>query len=40
MANSAMKVQRLLKNNIREITFEDAKTIFETAYYKYYESYR
>jgi len=32
MAESAMKVTRLLKNNPREITFEDAKNIYEKAY--------
>ncbi|MEO9023361.1 MAG: iron-containing alcohol dehydrogenase [Ginsengibacter sp.] len=32
MAEESMKVQRLLKNNPREITKEDAKKIYEAAY--------
>ncbi len=32
MANSAMKVQRLLKNNVREIQLEDAKEIYKKAF--------
>lgn len=32
MAADAMKVQRLLKNNIREVTEADAAAIFESAY--------
>lgn len=32
MAKSAMNIERLLKNNIREISLENAKTIYTTAY--------
>ena len=32
MAEDAMKIQRLLKNNPREITLEDAITIYKEAY--------
>jgi alcohol dehydrogenase class IV len=32
MAEAAMKVTRLLKNNPREVTFEDAKKIYSEAY--------
>lgn len=32
MADSAMKVQRLLKNNLREVNFEDALEIYRAAY--------
>lgn len=31
MAGSALEVQRLLKNNVREVTLEDAITIYKTA---------
>jgi alcohol dehydrogenase class IV len=32
LAASAMEVQRLLKNNIREVTLEDARSIYQSAY--------
>jgi len=32
MAEAAMKVTRLLKNNPRELTFKDAKIIYSDAY--------
>lgn len=32
LATSAMEVQRLLKNNIREVTHEDAKSIYQSAF--------
>ncbi|UCH14708.1 MAG: iron-containing alcohol dehydrogenase, partial [Bacteroidales bacterium] len=32
MARSAMNVQRLLKNNVREVNLENARTIYTTAY--------
>lgn len=32
LANGAMKVERLLKNNPRKVTFEDAKRIYNEAY--------
>lgn len=32
MANSALKIQRLLKNNVREVMFEDALDIYKKAY--------
>jgi alcohol dehydrogenase class IV len=32
MAESALKVQRLLKNNLREVTFNDAVNIYRNAY--------
>lgn len=32
MASSAIKVQRLLKNNVREVTFQDALDIYQKAY--------
>jgi len=32
MAKSAINIQRLLKNNVREITMENAKNIYSTAY--------
>lgn len=32
MARSAMKVTRLLKNNVRNVTFEDALTIYKNAF--------
>jgi alcohol dehydrogenase class IV len=32
MAESAMTVARLLKNNLREVTLKDAKKIYEKAY--------
>jgi len=32
MAASALKVQRLLKNNVREVSFEDALSIYEKTY--------
>ena len=34
MATDAMKVQRLLKNNIREITGKDAANIYKAAFEK------
>jgi alcohol dehydrogenase class IV len=32
LANSAMEVQRLLKNNIREVSLDDARNIYQSAY--------
>lgn len=32
MAHSAIEIQRLLKNNVREVTVDDAMTIYKTAY--------
>jgi alcohol dehydrogenase class IV len=32
LADGAIKVQRLLKNNLREVTLEDAKSIYRAAY--------
>ncbi len=32
MAESAMTVTRLLKNNVRELSLEDAESIYEAAY--------
>jgi alcohol dehydrogenase class IV len=32
MAEAAMTVTRLLKNNLREVTITDAKKIYEQAY--------
>ena len=32
LAEGAIKVQRLLKNNLREVTLEDAKAIYRAAH--------
>jgi alcohol dehydrogenase len=32
LAKSALNVQRLLKNNVREVSLEDAISIYETAF--------
>jgi alcohol dehydrogenase class IV len=32
MAEAAMTVTRLLKNNLREVTLQDAKRIYEEAF--------